>query len=124
MTDKTHMLAIDNGTQSVRAVLIDLQGNIESKSQVVFAPYVSEKPGWVEQEADYFWSKLSEACQALWRKTGVAKKAIAGVAVTTQRNCVINIDRDGNVLRLAGVKSCRERVELHLQAGAGDEQTS
>ena len=31
---KTYLLAIDNGTQSVRALLFDLQGNLVDKAQV------------------------------------------------------------------------------------------
>lgn len=29
MNDKNYLLAIDNGTQSVRALLFDLQGNLQ-----------------------------------------------------------------------------------------------
>ena len=44
-----HILAIDNGTQSVRALLFDLKGNLVDKSQVPLEPYFSEQPGWAEQ---------------------------------------------------------------------------
>ena len=33
--DKDLILAIDNGTQSVRAIVFDLQGNMLSKSRVL-----------------------------------------------------------------------------------------
>lgn len=96
---KSHILAIDNGTQSVRALLFDLKGNLVDKSRVVLEPYFSKKPGWAEQHADYFWENLSKACQQLWANTSVPKESIAGVALTTQRNCVICLDKDGKPLR-------------------------
>jgi len=99
MNLKTHILAIDNGTQSIRAMLFDLKGNLETRVQVPLEPYFSEKPGWAEQHSDYFWEHLCKACQALWEKTGVAKEAVAAVTVTSQRACVVNLDKDGNALR-------------------------
>ena len=98
-TDKTHLLAIDNGTQSVRALLFDLRGNLERKVQIPLEPYFSVKPGWAEQEADYFWDNLCQACQRLWKETSIPKEAVAGVSVTTQRACVVNLDKRGKPLR-------------------------
>ena len=34
MNDKNYLLAIDNGTQSVRALLFDLQGNLLAKDKL------------------------------------------------------------------------------------------
>ncbi len=99
MNEKTHILAIDNGTQSIRALLFDLKGNLSTKVQIVLEPYFSEKPGWAEQHAEYFWENLCKACQKLWEKTDVPKEAIAGVSVTTQRACVVNMDKNGKTLR-------------------------
>ena len=41
-----NLLAIDNGTQSVKAILFDPRGNLLAKSQVPFEPYFSDVPGW------------------------------------------------------------------------------
>ena len=60
------VLAIDNGTQSIRALLFDLQGNLLAKSRVPIEPYFSEHPGWAEQHPEYFWNMLCQACQQLW----------------------------------------------------------
>ncbi|MGV8024970.1 MAG: FGGY-family carbohydrate kinase [Anaerolineaceae bacterium] len=95
------LLTIDNGTQSVRALIFDLQGNIVAKSKVEIVPYVSPENGWAEQDPEYFWSKLCEACQKLWKENKIDKKAIAGLAITTQRCTVINLDKEGKALRPA-----------------------
>lgn len=96
-----YILAIDNGTQSVRALIFDLQGNLIHKARVPIVPYVSPQPGWAEQDPEYYWRSLCQACQTLWATSPVPRSAIVGVALTTQRGTVINVDRDGNPLRPA-----------------------
>jgi sugar (pentulose or hexulose) kinase len=100
MHNKDLILSIDNGTQSLRALIFDLEGNMLFKEQVKFTPYFSEKPGWAEQNPEVFWNALCTACQRLWEK-GADKEKIAGIALTTQRGTVINLDKNGNPLRPA-----------------------
>jgi len=96
-----HILAIDNGTQSVRALLFDLKGNLVAKSRVPLEPYFSVQPGWAEQHPEYYWESLCQACQQLWQQTDLPKEAVAGVALTTQRATMVNVDREGQPLRPA-----------------------
>ncbi len=98
MTDEL-ILAIDNGTQSVRALLFDLNGNLVARSQIVIDPYFSKHPGWAEQHPEYFWDSLCRACQQLWTQHNIPKAAIRGVTITTQRASVVNLDRAGEPLR-------------------------
>lgn len=101
--DKDILLAIDNGTQSVRALLFDLNGNLLARSRVPLVPYVSPQPGWAEQDPNYFWDSLCQACQQLWQtESGAAlRPRIAGIGLTTQRSTIVNVDRDGKPLRPA-----------------------
>jgi sugar (pentulose or hexulose) kinase len=98
---KEHLLAIDAGTQSIRALIFDLRGNLLAKSRVTIEPYFSTAPGWAEQHPQVFWDAVCEACQKLWKHPGVDKEAIAGVSVTTQRSTLINVDKNGEPLRPA-----------------------
>jgi sugar (pentulose or hexulose) kinase len=95
------LLAIDNGTQSVRAIIFDLRGNLIAKSRVPIEPYFSTAPGLAEQHPEVFWAAVCQACQALWLKPEVHKENIAGVALTTQRSTIINLDKEGKPLRPA-----------------------
>lgn len=95
------ILAIDLGTQSVRALVFDLQGNLVAKSQVMLEPYFASQPGWAEQQPAYYWQQLCYACQGLWQQPGVCKEALIGAALTSQRGTLINVDRDGTALRPA-----------------------
>ena len=108
---KDHILAIDNGTQSVRAMIVDLRGNLVSKVKVPLVPYHSPEPGWAEQDPDYYWQNLCAACRQLWQETEVPKEAIAGVALTTVRNTWVNVDRQGRPLRPAIVWMDQRRTE-------------
>lgn len=102
MSDRQPLiLAIDNGTQSVRALLFDTRGNLVGKGKQEIEPYFSSQPGWAEQDPDYFWDNLGKACALLWRTTNASPQQVVGVTVTTQRGTVVNLDADGKPLRPA-----------------------
>ncbi|MCB2202936.1 FGGY-family carbohydrate kinase [bacterium] len=105
------ILAIDNGTQSVRALIFDLRGNLIAKKRVPIQPYYSEKPGWAEQDPKVFWEAVCDACQAIWQMENVNKEAIVGVGLTTQRSTVINLDANNQPLRPAIVWLDQRREE-------------
>jgi sugar (pentulose or hexulose) kinase len=111
MANGDHILAIDNGTQSVRALLFDLRGNLVVKERVEIEPYYSDKPGRAEQDPELYWRSLGEACRRLWASSPVPSDALAGVALTTQRATMINVDREGRPLRPAIVWLDQRRTE-------------
>jgi len=96
------LLAIDVGTQSVRAVVFDASGEVRAAAHRVIAPpFVAPQPGWAEQDAQAYWQALREAVTALWQSGDVAPAAIAALALTTQRNTVVCADAQGMPLRPA-----------------------
>lgn len=96
-----YLLAIDSGTQSVRALLFDPAGNLVGKSKVELEAYYSTQPGWAEQDPEYYWHSLGEACQQLWASVAIDRRQIRGVALTSQRGTLINVDARGKPLRPA-----------------------
>lgn len=103
---KDLILAIDCGTQSVRALVFDLNGQLLYKARVPIEPYFSTAPGLAEQHPQVFWQTLCQACQQLWvmleaSPEQVSRERLAGVALTTQRSTMINLDKDGQPLRPA-----------------------
>lgn len=105
-----NLLAIDNGTQSVRALVFDPRGNLIAKQRVLIEPYYSTAPGLAEQDPEVFWRATCEACQGLWAQ-GVEKSSIAAVSLTTQRGTVINVDKNGKPLRSAILWLDQRRTE-------------
>ncbi len=105
-TTKDLILAIDNGTQSIRALIFDLEGNLLNKQRVPMVSCFSTQPGWAEQQPEYYWQQLCLACQGLWAQIQESgqpdlRPRLAGVALTTQRATMINVDRSGKPLRPA-----------------------
>ncbi len=98
---KDHILAIDLGTQSVRAVVFNTSGNIVAIERTPIRPYYSKRPGEAEQEADYFWEKLSLTCKNLFTKNEELAEKVRALSVTTQRSTVVVVDRKGKALRPA-----------------------
>lgn len=95
-----NLLAIDHGTQSVRALVFSPRGDLLHKSRVPIEPYYSTAPGLAEQDPQVFWKAVCDACQGLWAQ-GVDRSSLAAVALTTQRSTVLNLDKDGRPLRPA-----------------------
>ena len=106
-----NLLAIDCGTQSVRALLFNPQGEVLAKARHIIEPYHSSAPGFAEQDPDMYWGALCSVCQELFRKMKVDKHSIASVSLTTQRATVVNLDENGNPLRPAIVWMDQRRTE-------------
>jgi sugar (pentulose or hexulose) kinase len=116
-----HALAIDVGTQSVRAILFDPQGTLVAMGRVPIEPYVSPQPGWAEQDPEVWWTAIGEACRRLWASGGDGGAAggetppdpssVSGVALTTQRVTLVVADENGVPLRPAIVWLDQRRTE-------------
>jgi len=111
-----HALAIDVGTQSVRAILFSPTGEPVAIGRVPIEPYVSPEPGWAEQDPEVWWTAIGEACRKLWREaptapTPVGPDAVGGVALTTQRVTLVVADENGTALRPAIVWLDQRRTE-------------
>jgi len=98
-----YILSLDVGTQSIRAVIIDAEGNICDIAKTPIVPYITERPGWAEQAPEYWWQQLCATTTKLLSNPFLDKSKIIGVALTTQRGTIINLDKDGVPLRPAMV---------------------
>lgn len=95
------ILAIDNGTQSIRALAFNRHGKLIDKAQVALDQYTHPQPGWMEHDVEAFYTSLCLVCQQLWRQKLVQPEQIKAVVPTTQRATVVNLDSNGNPLRPA-----------------------
>ncbi|MDA3953706.1 MAG: FGGY-family carbohydrate kinase [Bacteroidales bacterium] len=99
--EKQYVAVIDAGTQSIRATIIDLKGNICEIERTEIEAYFSDQPGYAEQDPEYLWDKLCETTQRLMKNTSVEISNIKGLSITTQRGTVVNLDESGRPLRPA-----------------------
>jgi sugar (pentulose or hexulose) kinase len=106
-----HALAIDVGTQSVRAILFDPAGAVVGIGRVPVEPYVSPQAGWAEQDPEVWWTAIGDACRQLWAVPGATPDTVAGVGLTTQRTTIVASDADGKPLRPAIVWLDTRRTE-------------
>ncbi len=105
------ILSIDAGTQSIRAGLVDPAGNIHDLVKTVIVPYFSERPGWAEQDPEYYWKMLCQTCLELLAKTRFGKDSIKAVTMACQRSTYVNVDKEGKPLRPAIVWLDQRRAD-------------
>jgi len=92
------LLAIDCGTQSVRALLFDADGTLAAKAQVELDGYTAPQANWMEHDGDAFWTATAEACRRLWAAHRSLLGAVRSVAVTAQRGTLIPLGAGGRTV--------------------------
>ena len=87
-----HILAIDQGTTSSRAIVFDEEFNISGVGQEEFAQHFPAS-GWVEHDADEIFTSVVATMRDALAKSGVAAGDIAAIGVTNQRETVVVWER-------------------------------
>ncbi len=87
-----HILALDQGTTSSRALVFDRHGAVVALAQQEFTQHFPQA-GWVEHDAQEIWrSQLAVARQALVR-AGLRAHQLRALAITNQRETTVLWDR-------------------------------
>ncbi|WP_334065305.1 glycerol kinase GlpK [Limimaricola cinnabarinus] len=89
----THILAIDQGTTSSRAILFDAGMKIVGMAQEEFPQHYPDS-GWVEHDPEDLWQSTLRVCRAVLDKTGVPATDIAGIGITNQRETTLVWERE------------------------------
>ena len=87
-----HLLVIDEGTTSTRAMLFALDGRCVA-SEAAELTQAHPRPGWVEHDAAEIWRKTLRVTAAMVAQAGGADR-IAAIGITNQRETVVFWDRD------------------------------
>lgn len=91
-------LAIDIGTGSARAALVDLAGRIQAIAAQEYDQIVPQY-GWSEQRADDWWSGVVAAIRALLAKEVGAGARIAAICACGQMHGTVLLDTNGRLTR-------------------------
>ena len=87
-----YIIALDQGTTSCKALLVDLNGNIIHTTQKEF-PQIFPKAGWVEHNANVIWETLYHMMINLLKESKVSADQILSIGITNQRETVVVWDR-------------------------------
>jgi glycerol kinase len=88
----THILAIDQGTTSSRAILFDADMRITATAQEEFAQHYPDS-GWVEHDPLDLWSTTAGTCREVIERAGIAPRDIAAIGITNQRETTVVWDK-------------------------------
>lgn len=88
----THIVAIDQGTTSSRAVVIDHSGAVVSVGQHEHEQ-IFPKAGWVEHDPMEIWHNTQEVIGMALGKAGLTRHDVAAIGITNQRETAVVWDR-------------------------------
>ncbi|MEZ0217235.1 MAG: glycerol kinase GlpK [Rariglobus sp.] len=92
MSSPRHILALDQGTTSSRAIVFDHAGAIVAVAQKEFPQYYPQ-PGWVEHDPMEIWSSQSSTAAEAISRANLSSGDIAAVGITNQRETTLVWDR-------------------------------
>jgi len=108
-----YILSIDCGSQSIKALIFDNNGDLAAKVQKVFPPYDAPKPNWAERDVEVFWKSLCGVTKGMKKEFPNLFSKIEGVSLTTQRDTVVFLDKDRKSIRPAILWSDKRKQKEH-----------
>ena len=108
----SYIMALDSGTTSVRAVIVDEYGCIVAQaSKPIKASY--PRPGWVEQDPMEILASQIAVMMEVQFKSGIHSDRISAIGISNQRETTIVWDRDsGQPIHNAIVWQCRRTADI------------
>lgn len=91
------LLGIDIGTQSTRAALLNLEGELVSSASTP-QELKTPRPGWAEQDPQIWWDTTVYNIRQVITQSGVQPNEIAGIGVSGQMHGTVPIDKNGELL--------------------------
>lgn len=88
-----HILSLDQGTTSSRAVLFDRDGNIHGIAQREFRQ-IFPSDGWVEHDAEEIWQSQKKVVAEVLEKCSLKSEHISAIGITNQRETTVVWDRN------------------------------
>lgn len=92
-----YLIGVDLGTSACKTVIFSLEGKKISEAQKEY-PVYHPKPTWAEQKPKEWWEAAAETIRESIRRAKIKSGEIAGLAVDSQREAVVPIDKDGEEL--------------------------
>ncbi len=107
------VLCIDYGTQSVRVSVVNDKGEFLAFEQEKYnPPYFSIKPGYCEQNPDYYYEMMCKAAKRLVRKNKTLVNQCSSISSTCFRDTYVLLDKDYKVIRPAIIWLDQRKAKL------------
>ncbi len=87
-----YILALDQGTTSSRALVVDHAGSVVALAQKEFQQ-IFPRPGWVEHDPNEIWSSQAGVAVEAIANSGIEVRDIAAIGITNQRETAVVWDR-------------------------------
>jgi len=87
-----HVLALDQGTTSSRAIVFNDRGGIVAAAQKEFSQ-IFPQSGWVEHDAREIWSTQAGVAQEALARAQIRPAEVAAIGITNQRETTLLWDR-------------------------------
>src|SRR5690625_1928531 len=111
MASQPHILAIDQGTTSSRAIVFDKTGDIIALAQQEF-PQIYPASGWVEHDPEAIWASTLAVCREALAKAEQAGAEVVAIGITNQRETALLWERaSGKAIHNAIVWQDRRTAE-------------
>jgi glycerol kinase len=91
-TGNGHVIAIDQGTTSTRAMVFDAARRPVAQTQRELRQ-IFPRQGWVEHDAEEIWEATVETVKGAMADAGLAAGDIAAIGITNQRETIVLWDR-------------------------------
>lgn len=92
-----YLLAIDNGSQSTKVLVVDGEGTVHASARVALRPYSSPAPGRWEHPADDLWDSIVAATRTAMERFRGDPAEIRGIGLCTIRFCRAVLRADGSL---------------------------
>src|SRR5690606_32566097 len=88
-----HILAIDQGTTSSRAIIFNDEAQPIATAQQEFPQYFPQD-GWVEHDGEEIWQSTLEVCRGALKSALLEAEDISAIGITNQRETTLLWDAE------------------------------
>lgn len=112
-----YVIAYDVGTTGVKTCLFEISDKITliESSMAGYDLFVLENGG-VEQEPEQWWKAMCLTTDVVMERSGITRKAVAGISFCAQMQAVVMVDKNGEPVRRA-MSYMDNRAETEMKKG-------
>ena len=88
-----YLIGCDVGTSGSKSVIMREDGKVLGSAYIEY-PLITKRPGWAEQNPEWYWNAIADTIQACISQSGVDPSEIRGVSISALAPACILVDKD------------------------------